>query len=185
MATAVLAVPAAGPAWAEPDYPPIFNQISASTFIVARFGAVTFKAQTFQPGSAVSYRVAAPSGPAASGSSTADAKGIVKQSITFDQIGVNRVTFSGTAAEGGALELVAAVTVTTADNAGNGGQNNGGATDNGGSTTATDTSGGGIPIINGALPRTGGEIASTVLVAGLLFAGGAALIMATRRRREN
>ena len=187
VATAVLSVPAAAPAWAEPDYPPIFNHISASTFVVARFGTVALKAQTFQPGSGVNYRVVAPSGLAASGTSTADGKGVVSQSIMFDRTGLNRVTFSGTAAEGGALELETAVTVTTAGNAGNGGSNNGGnggTADNGGTTTATDTSGGGIPIINGALPRTGGEIVSTLLVAGVLFAGGGALIVAARRRRE-
>jgi len=185
VATAVVAVPAAAPAWAEPDYPPVFNQISSSSFVVARGGVLTFKAQTFVPGSSVTYAVTAPTGPAASGSGAADAKGMVRQAITFDQTGVNRVSFSGTASEGGPLELVTSVTVTTADPAGNGGTANaGGAGGSGASTTAGETSGSGIPIINGALPRTGGQIASTLLVAGVLLAGGTGLLLAARRRRD-
>ncbi|MFZ0325318.1 MAG: LPXTG cell wall anchor domain-containing protein [Actinomycetes bacterium] len=188
-AAVALTVPMAAPAWAEPDYPPVWNQISASSFVVARGGAVTFKAQTFQAGSSVAYRVTAAAGTAASGSATADAKGVVTQAITFTKTGVNTVTFSGTQKDGGALELVAAVTVTAADSAGNGSTSgNGGASgsSNGnGSTTASNAVAGGIPIINGALPRTGAQIASTVMVAAALLLGGFALVAAARRRRES
>ena len=181
LAVFVLMLPVALPsAHAEPDYPPSFYKISASTF-TARVGqSIDFKAQTFEAGSAVSFDVSADGGSVTSGSTNADARGIARQSITFTVVGDNTLTMSGTSDQGRPLTLRASIAVTAADAGGNGG--NGG--DNGGSgDPAADESG--VPFLGGGLPRTGGDIALTVLIGAGLLAAGAALVVAARRRSHS
>ena len=192
LAVFVLMSPVALPsAHAEPDYPPSFYKISASTF-TARVGQdIDFKAQTFEAGSAVSYDVAADGGSVTSGTTNADARGIARQSITFTVVGANTVTMSGTSDQGRPLNLKASITVTADDPDGNGG--NGGNDGNGGSGGDNGTGGGsgdpaadesGVPFLGGGLPRTGGDIALTVLIGAGLLGAGAALVFAARRRNH-
>jgi LPXTG-motif cell wall-anchored protein len=177
VALATVALPLAGPASAEPDYPPKFNKITASSFTVLRTGSITFKAQTFESGSTVDFGVSAAGTDVAGGSAAADAKGVVVQDIRFDVVGTNVVSFSGTSSKGEPLTLSAQITVTDPAAGGSG--------DGDGSGDSDDeaSSGGGIPLIGG-LPRTGGDILLTVVVAGALVGGGALLLAASRRRRS-
>jgi LPXTG-motif cell wall-anchored protein len=178
MAVGVLMLPVALPtANAEPDYPPVFYKISADTYMAKVGAKISFKAQTFQANSAVSYDVAAAGASVASGSTSANADGIARKTITFTVEGTNRVTMSGTSDQGEPLSLAVDVTITAA-----GGGNTGGNT-GGGSDPQADE--GGVPIFGGGLPRTGGEIALTALIGIALVGGGAALVVATRRRRTS
>ena len=98
--------------------------------------------------------------------------------MKFTVTGVNRVTMSGTSDTGEDLALSADVTVTEAgDNVVPVGDDGGNASD--------DTNAGGVPFIGGGPPRTGGEIAGTVLVAAGLIGAGFLLVVATRRRRTS
>ena len=189
LALVVLLLPVAlPPANAEPDYPASFYKISASSF-TARVGtSIDFKAETFASGSAVSYSVTAAGAAVTSGSTTADAKGVARQSITFTVVGANKLTMSGTSDKGSPLTLSANIKV-TADDAGNGGtatgDNNPGASSSNGSSDPVTSDSGGVPFFGGGLPRTGGEIALTVLIGLALIGGGAALVVAARNRRTS
>ncbi len=185
-ATAVLAMPIGlAPANAEPGpYPPVFYKITASSFTAKVGQSVKFTAQTFRSGSAVAVDVSVDGASVGSSGASANGKGIATTSVKFTVAGINKVTMSGTSDTGEDLALSADITVTEAgdnvvpvDNGGNGGGSGGNAAD--------DTNAGGVPIINGALPRTGGEIAGTVLVAALLIGAGFLLVAATRRRRSS
>jgi LPXTG-motif cell wall-anchored protein len=183
---AVAVVPLAGPASAEPNYPPVFNKISASSFVVTRGGSITFMARTFVPGSTVSFLVESGGTTVTSGTAVADADGKVTQDITFTEAGSNSVTFSGTSSKGKPLVMTVTVTVTDPSSGGGNGDNGGaGGTGGTGGTGGADngTSAGGIPFIGG-LPRTGAQIAATVAVGAALLGAGAFLVMATRRRRH-
>ncbi|MDH4160732.1 MAG: hypothetical protein OEV62_10780, partial [Actinomycetota bacterium] len=162
---AVAVVPLAGPASAEPDYPPVFNKISASSFVVTRGGSITFMARTFVPGSTVTYTVTSGGSTVTSGTAVANADGKVTQDITFTEVGSHAVTFSGTSSKGRPLTMTVTVTVTDGSSGGGGGGdgNNGGTGGTGGTDTGTTDSSGGIPFIGG-LPRTGAQIAATVAV---------------------
>jgi len=174
MALAVLMLPVALPvANAEPDYVPVFYKITADTFAAKVGGKIAFTAQTFKGGSAVGYDVVADGASVTSGSTTADAKGIARQTITFTVAGKNTVTMSGTSDKGEPLSLSAKITVTD-DGSGGG--------DTAGDPQADE---GGVPFLGGGLPRTGGDIAVTVLIGMALLGGGAALVVATRRRRNS
>jgi len=171
LAVAVLLMPVALPlANAEPNYPPTFYKISADSFSTRVGGKIDFKAQTFQAGSTVDFDVAADGSTVTSGSTNADGKGVARQTITFRVAGTNTLTMSGTSDKGQPLTLRADIAVSAADDG-----NDPGATD--------DTDSGGVPFLGGGLPRTGGEIALTVLIGLALLGGGAALVAATRRRR--
>jgi LPXTG-motif cell wall-anchored protein len=194
-AAALLALPMAmGTANAEPDYPPSFTQITATSFNPKLGDTVTFTAQTFTAGSAVDVRVTKGGKSVSTSSAVADKKGVATADVTFTVLGVNSVTMSGTSKTGDDLSLTADVTVTAADDdvvpVSDGG-NNGGNADNSsggsGSGDATDDSNaaGGVPFLGGGLPRTGGEIAGTVLVAAVLIGAGFLLVIATRRRRSS
>lgn len=179
VAVAVLLLPVALPtASAEPDYPPIFYKISASTFMARVGQQISFKAQTYDANSAVSWEVVAGGSTVASGSTQANADGIARQTIRFTVAGTNRVTMSGTSDKGEPLSLSVNVTITEANS--NTGNNTGGNT--GSDEPQADE---GVPFFGGGLPRTGSEIAMTVLVGLLLLGGGAALVVATRRRRSH
>jgi LPXTG-motif cell wall-anchored protein len=179
LAVAVLMLPVALPmAHAEPDYPPSFYQISASTFNARVGESIDFKAQTFEAGSAVSFDVSVDGSSVTSGSTSANSEGIARKTITFTVEGTNTVTMSGTSDKGEPLSLRANVTITAAGGGGNGGNGGG----NGGDPQADE---GGVPFFGGGLPRTGTEIASTVLIGLVLLGGGAALVVATRRRRSS
>jgi len=188
------------PANAEPDYPPSFYAIQASSFTAKVHTALNFTAQTYKKNSDVSVSVTFSGDEVGSQSVAADRKGIAHAKVTFDKVGTNVVTMSGTSDTGAPLALSANITVTedgdvtTVNNGDNG--SNGGSGDNGTSggdnaTTNTNTSsdGGqadassGIPFFGGGLPRTGGDIAATVLIGVVLLAGGALLVFAARRRR--
>jgi LPXTG-motif cell wall-anchored protein len=178
---AVALVPLAGTASAQPDYPPKFNKITADSFVTPRGGTITFTARTFVAGSTVSYSAAAGGTTVVNGTASANAKGIVVRGITFDVVGRNTVTFSGTSSKGQPLSMSVEVTVTDASSGGGTGDN--GST---GGTAGTDngTSSGGIPFISG-LPRTGAQIAATVAMGAALLAIGVFLVAATRRRRHH
>jgi LPXTG-motif cell wall-anchored protein len=178
---AVALVPLAGTASAAPDYPPKFNKISASTFVVARGGTITFTARTFVAGSTVTHSVVAGGKTVATGSAAADAAGVVVQKITFDAVGSNTVSFSGTSSKGQPLTMNVVVTVTDGSSGGGGGDNSGGTGGTGG--TDNGTSSGGIPFIGG-LPRTGAQIGATIAVGAALLGAGMFLVAATRRRRH-
>ncbi len=186
-AAAVLALPMGmAPANAEPDYPPSFYQINAESFRAKVGTSVKFTAQTFSSGSDVAVDVSVDGDSVGSGSATANGKGIATTEVTFTVVGVNRVTMSGTSDQGEPLSLSADVTVTEAgDGVVTAPDDNG---DNGGSgddATGGDDAAGGVPFLGGGLPRTGGEIAGTLLVAALLLGGGILLVLATRRRRTS
>jgi len=181
LAVAVLMLPLALPvAHAEPDYPPSFYKISAPSFTARVGGTIPFTAQTFQAGSAVSYSVVSGAKSVTSGSVNADNKGVARQSITFTVAGKNTVTMSGTSDQGKDLSLSADITVTTADASGGNGTGSGSGSGDSANTPQADQ--GGIPVFGGGLPRTGAEIAMTVLMGVALIGGGAALVVATRRR---
>lgn len=184
LAVFVLMLPVALPsAHAEPDYPPSFYKISASTF-TARVGqSIDFKAQTFEAGSAVSFDVSADGGSVTSGSTNADARGIARQSITFTVVGDNTLTMSGTSDQGRPLTLRASIAVTADDPGGSGGNGDNNGTGDGSGDPAADESG--VPFLGGGLPRTGGDIALTVLIGAGLLAAGAALVVAARRRSHS
>ena len=173
------------PANAETDYPPSFYQITATSFNAKVGGSVTFTAQTFSSGSAVAVDVSEGGKSVGTSSATANSKGVATSKVTFTVAGVNTVTMSGTSDTGEDLSLSADVTVTAA------GDNvvpvdNGGEADNGSGDTSDDANaGGGVPFLGGGLPRTGGEIAGTVLVAAVLLGAGFLLVIATRRRRSS
>lgn len=187
-AAAVLALPMglAPAAHAEPDYPPSFYQISAESFRAKVGGTVKFTAQTFRSGSEVAVDVSVDGDSVGTGNATANGKGVATTDVTFTVAGVNRVTMSGTSDQGEPLSLSADVTVTAAgddvtpvaDN-----DNTGGA--GGDDATGGEDASGGVPFLGGGLPRTGGEIAGTVLVAAVLLGGGILLVLATRRRRTS
>jgi LPXTG-motif cell wall-anchored protein len=179
---AVALVPLAGTASAEPDYPPKFNKISASSFVVTRGGSITFTARTFVAGSDVTFAVVAGGKTVVSGSAAANAAGKVVQRITFDVLGTNTVSFSGTGSNGQPLAMSVDVQVTDASSGGGGTGNNGSTGGTGG--TDNGTSSGGIPFISG-LPRTGAQIAATVALGAALLVAGMFLVAATRRRRHH
>ena len=182
---ALLAMPIGmGTANAEPDYPPKFYKITASSFNAKVGQSVKFTAQTFRSGSAVAVDVSVDGASVGSSGATANGKGIATTSVKFTVVGVNRVTMSGTSDTGEDLALSADITVTEAGSDvvpvtddGNGGNGDGNASD--------DTNAGGVPIIGGGLPRTGGEIAGTRLVGAVLMGAGFLLVVATRRRRAS
>jgi LPXTG-motif cell wall-anchored protein len=185
----VLAMPMGlAPAQAEPDYPPSFYKISAEAFNARVGQALKFTAQTFKSGSAVAVDVSVGGKSVGSGSAKANAKGVATTSVTFTTVGVNTVTMSGTSDKGDPLSLHADVTVTAAGGDDvtpvNGGDNSGGnaAGDN---SASSGSDAGGVPFFGGGLPRTGGEIAATALIAALLLGLGALLVVFTRRRRTN
>ncbi len=189
---AVLAMPIGmAPANAEPDYPPVFYKISANTYTTTINGTITIIAQTFAAKSAVDVDVSVDGDSVGSSTATANGKGVASSDVTFTVLGVNRVTMSGIADTGEELSLSADITVTAADDdvvpvdndngSDNGNGNGSGSGDEGEDANA----GGGVPFLGGGLPRTGGEIAATVLVAVALLGAGFLLVIATRRRRES
>ncbi len=184
---AVLAMPMGmAPANAETDYPPVFYQITATSFNAKVGGSVTFTAQTFSSGSAVAVDVSEGGESVGTSSATANKKGIATSRVTFTVAGVNRVTMSGTSDTGEDLSLSADVTVTAVgDNVVP--VNDGGNGENGSGHGSGDDANavGGVPFLGGGLPRTGGEIAGTVLVAAVLLGAGFLLVIATRRRRSS
>lgn len=176
---AALLAPLASPASAEPDYPPKFNKITASTFVVQRHGTVRFTAQYFKPGSTVRYKVVAHGRVVFRGVSVADAKGVVHQSIRFNVVGKNTVSFSGTSFKGKPLTLSAKITVLPLHSSG-GGQTGGssGGGDPGAESGTSGSSG-------GFLPHTGAQIAGALLLAAVLVGGGVLLVAVSRRRRHS
>lgn len=173
---AVLLMPIGlAPANAEPDYPPSFYKISANSYTTTIYGSLRFTAQTFKSGSPVSVDVTADGAPAADTATVrADGDGVAKATVTFTVEGINTVTMSGTADDGRPLALSADVTVTADDVV----------PIDGGTDGGTDGAGG-VPILGGGLPRTGGEIVGTALVAAALIGLGALLVVFTRRRRTS
>jgi LPXTG-motif cell wall-anchored protein len=176
LAVAVLMLPVALPiAHAEPDYPPVFYKISANTFTAKVGGHIAFKAQKFVAGSSVRFQVSAAGAFVTGGSTTADSSGIARQTITFTVAGTNRVTMSGTSDKGQPLSLSADVTITAAA----------GGTSTGSGSGDPQAGTGGVPFFGGGLPRTGGDIALTLLIGVALVGGGTALVVATRKRRRS
>ena len=204
MAAAVLmTVPAgslfalgAGSAFAEPTYPPAFNQILASRYNVCVGGTVAFKAQTFQANSSVSYTVMVVNSTITSGTVTASKKGVAKKPIKFTTVGTNTVTFSGTGKNGGPLVLSANIFVSSKPPCSSGsGSSSGGAVSgasggnagvngaSGNDPAVSGTSGGAVSAASaGGLPVTGGQVAMTLLVGGVLVGLGALLLAGSRRR---
>ena len=167
------------PAHAEPDYPPSFYKITAERYTATIGQRIQFTAQTFRSGSQVTVDVTESGAPSADSATVkANRNGVAKATVTVTVEGINTVTMSGTADDGRPLALAADITVTAEDVEpvnGNGGS--------GGNASGGNDSAGGIPILGGGLPRTGGEIAGTALVAAALIGLGALLVAFTRRRR--
>lgn len=172
---------AAGPASAEPDYPPQFNQISASTYAVFTGKHVVFRVQVFVPHSRVTWSSRVHGRTVAHGRSVADGAGIVVQPVRFSRVGLNVVTFSGTSRRGKPLALSARVTVRARQGGGAGaatpGPTTGSTPQAGGATSAPLTSSG------DGLPVTGTQVALTLGVGLVLVIIGAVLVAAGRRRR--
>lgn len=163
----------AAPAAAAPDYPPDFCKISASTFVVARGGSVTFTVERFQPGSQVRAVVVAAGDVVERATAVADADGVAVQKLRFDVVGRNTVTFSAPpVAQAGWCNgypgQSADITVTGQDSGGADNDNDPG--DDSGSL--------------GGLPRTGAQILGALVLGGVLVGGGALLVTATRKRRH-
>ena len=176
---AVLAMPMGmGTANAEPDYPPKFYKISASSYTTPQYRSITFTAQTFRSGSAVAVDVSVDGASVGSSGASANGKGIATTSVKFTVVGVNTVTMSGTSDSGEPLALSADITVTEPAAGNGGGSGDGG-------NASDDANAGGVPFIGGGLPRTGAEIAGTLLVAAALIGAGFLLVVATRRRRAS
>lgn len=168
------------PAHADPDYPPSFYKITAERYTATIGQRIQFTAQTFRSGSTVTVDVTESGAPSADSATVkANRNGVAKATVTFTVEGINTVTMSGTADDGRPLALAADITVTaeTVEPV----DGNGGSGDNAGG----NDSAGGIPILGGGLPRTGGEIAGTALVAAVLIGLGALLVVFTRRRRTS
>jgi len=186
--TAVLALPMSlAPAFAEPDYPPVFYKISAESFSARVGQSLGFTAQTFASGSDVAVGVTVEGDDVSSATASANGRGIAKTSVKFTTAGVNTVTMSGTSDQGDPLSLSADITVTEA-----GGNvtpvdddNDNGGSDGTGDDASDGAKSGGVPFLGGGLPRTGGEIAATALIAAALLGLGALLVMFTRRRRTS
>ncbi len=178
---AVLAMPIGmAPANADPDYPPVFYKISANTYNLTVDQPARLTAQTFRSGSAVAVDVSVGGASVGSSGASANGKGIATTSVKFTVVGVNRVTMSGTSDTGEDLALSVDITVTEA------GETVVPVGDDGdGGNASDDTNAGGVPFIGGGLPRTGGEIAGTLLVAAVLIGAGFLLVVATRRRRAS
>lgn len=182
-------------AHAEPDYPPSFYKISADTFSGRVGASIAFTGQTFEAGSTVEYAVTAGGATVESGTAQANGSGLARTTITFTVAGTNTVTMTGTADTGKPLPLTAEVQITAAgdddgstdgsdNDSGNG---NAGGADNGsgngsGSSAPQAEESSGVPFFGGGLPRTGGDIALTGVIALALIGGGAALVFATRKR---
>lgn len=161
----------AAPASAEPDYPPDFCQISATSFVVARGGSVAFTAEPFKPGSTVSIVVRAGGDVVQRASAVADADGVVAKKLTFTVLGRNTVTFSAPpVAQAGWCNGYPGpstdVTVT-------GGDSGGADPDDSDDTGSL-----------GGLPRTGAQVLGGLLLGGLLVGGGVLLVSASRKRRH-
>lgn len=207
-ALTVLLLPVALPvANAEPNYPPVFYKISAETFTARVGGKIAFTAQTFKPGTAVDFAVAADGTTVSSGSTSAGADGIAHRTVTFTVAGGNTVTVTGTSDQGSPLSLTANIAVTAGNGSGGntGGSDNNGTGGNGANGTGNNGTGGspdgsggsnhdpapqadeasGVPFFGGGLPRTGGDIALTALIGLALLGGGTALVVAGRNRRTN
>jgi LPXTG-motif cell wall-anchored protein len=161
----------AGVANAEPDYPPGFNQITASKFTVASGGSIVFKAQTFKSRSVVKFKVRAHGKVVKTGTVRANRKGVARRSIRFTVVGVNKVTFSGTSKRGRPLVLSTKITVKAKTKSGSGG-----------ATISPVAVSSGTSSAGGGLPVTGGQIAVGLLVGVLLLLGGGLLVAASRRR---
>jgi LPXTG-motif cell wall-anchored protein len=187
-AAAVLAVPLGmAPANAEPDYPPRFYKISANAYTAQIGDTIKLTAQTYRSGSAVAVDVSVDGSSVGTSDAKANSRGVATTSVTFTVVGVNRVTMSGTSDTGEDLSLAADITVTAESDdvvpVSDGGNDDGSGSGSG--DEADSNAGGGVPFLGGGLPRTGGEIAGTVLVAAALLGAGFLLVIATRRRRSS
>ena len=184
--TAVLALPMSlAPAFAEPDYPPVFYKISAESFSARVGQSLDFTAQTFASGSDVAVEVTVEDDDVSSATASANGRGIAKTSVKFTTAGVNTVTMSGTSDQGDPLSLSADITVTEGGDNVTPVDDNDGGSDGTGDDASDGANSGGVPFLGGGLPRTGGEIAATALIAAALVGLGALLVMFTRRRRTS
>jgi hypothetical protein len=224
---ALLVVVTALPASAEPNYPPSFYRISADSYTTHKGGRIGFTAQTFAPGSAVTFKVTVDGAAVATTSTTATGAGLASRALTFNTEGANTVSVSGTSDENAPLQMSTNVTVsavspggsgsntggsnTSGNGSNTGGSNSGGSANTGGSgsnTNSSNTGNGGsgsnannggtdsgaqasgpqrdsAPFFAGAPPRSGSDIAITVVGALALIGAGGALVMVGRRRRTS
>lgn len=204
VALAVMLLPlTATSAKAEPNYPPSFDGISASKTCAKVGTKIRFRAMTFEPGSTVMYDVAGPM--VKSGSVTANGSGKALKTIRFTKVGDYTVTFSGTGDDGEPLVLSIDVTIVKKARQCSGSEDSrsGSGSGGGGSGSVAPANESNDPASQsndpavaaksdessgaaffGGLPRTGGEIALTVLVGVALLGGGIGVVLATRNRRS-
>jgi LPXTG-motif cell wall-anchored protein len=152
---------ALGAAPASAQYQPSPITISDSTLVVGQPFTITVTGQ--QPGSTGTFTFN--STPILLGSATADAAGTVVFNGTTPNValGAHTITYAGTAADGSPSNYSLPVTVVAADGTGN----------------TTTTAGTGA----GTLPRTGSNSTGTLLpIAAVLVAGGALMVIITRKR---
>lgn len=180
----LLSVALTAPAAAEPNYPPVFNQVAASSFRVAAGKSLVFRVQTFRPRTSVSFAVRPTAGNAqGSGSASADARGVVTQRITFQTPGRTTVTFTGTGADSSPLTLSTTVQVVEPASSSPANQPVAAA----GPQTKPRAGGAGADQTQTGLlsnlPATGAQILGVLAVGGLLVLVGAVLVVAGRRRQ--
>jgi LPXTG-motif cell wall-anchored protein len=173
----------ARPAAAEPDYPPQFNQISASKYAVYSGRQIRFRAQVFQPRSRVTWSTRGHGRTLASGRVVADARGVVVHRIRFERVGVTVVSFSGTGRRGTPLTLATRVHVLARQGGGHGAATTGAGGAGGAAAAPGPVAAPAAEPDAGGLPVTGTQVALTLGLGLLLVVAGLALLLASRRRR--
>lgn len=152
----VLLVAGATPAFAQ-QYPPGEDAVFVSDTTVVPGEPITISAQVFQPGSTVTFVFE--SAPVTLGTATANANGVATLTVEIPSTatpGPHTITASGTGADGNPLSVVINITVVGAR-------------------------------AGAALPVTGsqGSVPLVRIGAGLLAAGGIAVLMARKRRARS
>lgn len=179
----------AGAQDAEAEYSDVINTtLSRSTIEACGNEDVTATTTNLQPGSTVTFTLR--SDPVELGTATADDDGVA--TLVFDlpagtELGEHEIVTDGINSFGVADQHIIRLVVVACGTDGGGGGGGGGGTGTGtggggtGTGTGTGTDGGG----DGSLADTGADLANPLRLAVVLFAVGAALILAARKRQAH